>query len=129
MRKWDILIVRFLPFILFVIFGMNVLFACTDRDPFLSYELHGNSALYATSLFLISLANNRYHCVWNRAMYIFLIFVPVLNYIDSLFYIIPSDKAYILTINISYILTAIITAYLAIRHFVQGVKRKMKHGR
>lgn len=129
MKKWDILIVRFLPFILFIIFGMNVLFSCIDRDPFVSYELHGNSVLYAVSLFLISLVNKRYHCVWNRAMYVFLIFVPLLNYVDSVFYIIPSDRAYILTINISYILTSLITAYLAIRHFVQGVKRKMNNGR
>lgn len=128
MKGLDVFIVRFLPFILFIIYGLNVWSACADRDPFLSYELHGNSAFYALGLFLISLANKRYHCVWNRAMYIFLIAVPLFNYFDSVFYIIPTEVAYILTVQISYGLTALITAYLAIRHFIQMSKRRMEHG-
>lgn len=128
MKKWDIMIIRFLPFILFIIFGLNVWSACTDRDPFLSYELHGNSAIYALSLFLISLANKRYHCIWNRAMYIFLIGLPTFNYIDSVFFVIPSEEAYIWIINISYVVTAIATAFLAIRHFIQISKRRFEHG-
>lgn len=128
MKGLDVFIVRFLPFILFIIYGLNVWSACADRDPFLSYELHGNSVLYSTSLFLISLANKRYHCIWNRAMYVFLIAVPLFNYFDSVFYIIPTEVAYILTIQISYGLTALITAFLAIRHFIQMSKRRLERG-
>ena len=128
MKGLDVFIVRFLPFILFIIYGLNVWSACADRDPFLSYELHGNSVLYSASLFLISLANKRYHCIWNRAMYVFLIAVPLFNYFDSVFYIIPTEVAYILTVQISYGLTAIITAYLAIKHFVQMSKRRLERG-
>ena len=128
MKGLDVFIVRFLPFILFLVYGLNVWCACTDREPFLSYELHGNSVLYALSLFLISLANKRYHCIWNRAMYVFLIAVPLFNYIDSVFYIVPTEVAYILTIQISYGITALITAYLAIRHFVTMSKRRLDNG-
>lgn len=129
MKGIDVFIIRFLPFILFIIYGLNVWCACADRDPFLSYELHGNSAFYALALFLISLSNKRYHCIWNRAMYVFLIAVPLFNYVDSVFYVIPTDVAYILTVQISYGLTALITAYLAIRHFAQVSKRRMERGR
>ena len=128
MKGLDVFIVRFLPFILFLVYGLNVWCACTDREPFLSYELHGNSVLYALSLLLISLANKRYHCIWNRAMYVFLIVVPLFNYIDSVFYIVPTEVAYILTIQISYGITALITAYLAIRHFVTMSKRRLDNG-
>lgn len=129
MKKWDIFIVRFLPFVLFIIYGLNVWSAILDKEPFMSYELHGNSVLYALSLFVISLANKRYHCVWNRAMYVFLVFVPLFNYIDSVFYIVETEEVYMSIIHISYGLTALITAYFAIRHFIQISKRRMERGR
>lgn len=129
MKKLDIFIVRFLPFVLFIIYGLNVWSAILDKEPFISYELHGNSVLYALSLFAISLANKRYHCVWNRAMYVFLVFVPLFNYIDSVFYIVETEEVYMSIIHISYGLTAIITAFLAIRHFIQMSKRRLDNGR
>lgn len=129
MRKLDIFIVRFLPFILFVILGINMLCCYCGIDITLFYELHGNSALYALGLFFISLANPKYHCVWNRAMYLFLVFVPTLNFIDASFDLISSDRIYMAIVVGSYLTTIVATAYLAIRHFVQGVIRKMNHGR
>lgn len=128
MKGWDIFIVRFLPFVLYITFVLNVICVCSGNDPFVSYELHGNSAFYALGLFLISLANKRYHCVWNRAMYVFLILVPILNYLDSVFVFFKDTEAYLWFVITLTTLTAIITAYLAIRHFVQGVKRKINHG-
>lgn len=128
MKGIDVLIIRLLPFLLYVVTGINTLCCYCGIDMTLSYELHGNSAIYALSLLLISLANKHYHCVWNRAMYAFLIFVPTVNFVDSAFYIFPTDRAYMLVVIISYILTAIITAYLAIRHFVQMSKRRLGHG-
>jgi hypothetical protein len=128
MKGLDVFIVRFLPFILYIIFVLNVFCACTDRDPFISYELHGNSAFYALGMFLISLANKRYHCAWNRAMYIFLIFVPTLNYLDSTFALFEYEASYMWFVSITTALTALITAYLAIRHFIQISKRRMERG-
>ena len=128
MKGLDVFIVRFLPFILYIIFVLNVFCACTDRDPFISYELHGNSAFYALGMFLISLANKRYHCVWNRAMYVFLIFVPILNYLDSTFALFEYEASYMWFVSITTALTALITAYLAIRHFIQISKRRLDNG-
>ena len=129
MKRIDILLVRFLPFILFVIFGINMCGCYCGFDMTLSYELHGNSALYAIALFLISLSNKIYHCVWNRAMYMFLVIIPILNFLDSAFYFIPSDRVYMSIILVSYSLVAITTSILAIRHFIQVSKRRMNHGR
>ena len=129
MKKWDIFIVRFLPFVLYIIFVMNVIFACSDRAPFISYELHGNSAIYALAFFAVSLVNKRYHCVWNRAMYAFLVFVPTMNYLDDKFMVFNEYEVYLWVMVIATILTALITAYLAIRHFVQVSKRRLERGR
>lgn len=129
MKGFDILIVRFVPFILFIILGINLICCYCGIDMTLSYELHGNSAIYASALYAISLSNKRYHCVWNRAMYLFLIFVPLLNFFDSAFFFIPSDRAYMSLVVISYLFTIVITAYLAIRHFAQISKRKLENGR
>lgn len=128
MKKWDILIVRFLPFVLYIIFVLNVIYACLGYDPFVSYELHGNSAFYPLGLFLISLANKRYHCIWNRAMYVFLIFVPTFNYLESTFVLFEEYESYLWFMVFNAILTALITAYLAIRHFVQMSKRRLNNG-
>lgn len=129
MKKWDIFIVRFLPFVLYIIFVMNVVLVCSDHEPFISYELHGNSAIYALAFFVVSLMNKRYHCVWNRAMYAFLVFVPTMNYIDEKFAVFGEYEVYLWVMAISSILTAITTAYLAIRHFVQISKRGVERGR
>lgn len=129
MKGWDIFIVRFLPFIIYIIFVLNVIFVCCGCEPFISYELHGNSAFYALGLFLISLANKRYHCVWNRAMYVFLILIPILNYLDSIFIFFEEAEAYLWFVIIFTILTAIITAFLAIHHFIQMSKRRLDNGR
>lgn len=128
MKGIDVLIVRLLPFLLYVVTGINTLCCYCGIDMTLSYELHGNSAIYALSLLLISLANKRYHCIWNRAMYAFLIFLPAINFIDSAFYIFPTDRSYMLAVVISYIITAMATAYLAIRHFIQASKRRLDRG-
>lgn len=128
MKGLDIFIVRFIPFILYIIFVLNVIFACLGYEPFISYELHGNSAFYALGLFLISLANKRYHCVWNRAMYVFLIFVPTFNYLEFTFAFFEEYDSYLWFMVISTILTALITASLAIRHFVLMSKRRLDNG-
>lgn len=128
MKGLDVLVVRFLPFLLYVIVGINTICCFCGVDVTLSYELHGNSALYAIGFFLISLANSRYHCIWNRAMYLFLVLLPIINFVDSAFYIFPTDTSYMLTVVIFYILTAFITAYLAIRHFVTMSKRRLDNG-
>lgn len=129
MKGIDVLIVRFLPFILFIIFTINMIGSYCGIDMILSYELHGNSALYAFALYFISLSNKRYHCIWNRAMYIFLIFVPILNFLDSAICFLPSERAYMTVVVVSYLTTIFVTAFLAIRHFVQASKRRMDNGR
>lgn len=129
MKGIDIFIVRFLPFILFIIFGINVLcayFGCHISD---SYNLHGNSTIYASSLFAISLCNNKYHCKWNRAMYLYLIIIPIFNYLDCKLNFVRNTEYYLMILNISYLFTAAYTAFMAIRHFIQASKRRMADGR
>lgn len=128
MKGMDVLVVRFLPFIIYAIVCVQIINCWLGIDYYPFNLLHSNSAVYASALFVISLANKKYHCVYNRAMYIFLIVVPIFNYLDGYFVFFEDVDAYLWVISIASILTAIITAYLAIRHFAQGVKRKIHHG-
>lgn len=129
MKGLDIFIVRFLPFILFVITGINIICCANGIDVRDGYYLHSHSVIYASALFLISLCNKRYHCVWNRAMYVFLIIVPCLNYLDTKLDILPHNSGIYIFIATLYLGTLLITAYLAIRHFVNASKRRLEHGR
>ena len=128
MKGLDILIISLSPFLIFGTFIIYLLYSYNNIDITDAYKLHGNSAIYALSLFLISLANKKYHCVYNRAMYVFLIVIPIINYLNAKFSLFPNKEAHILFIVISTILTALITAYLAIRHFVKATKRKLDNG-
>lgn len=129
MKGMDVLVVRFLPFIIYAIVCVQIINCWLGIDYYPFNLLHSNSAIYASALFAISLANKKYHCVYNRAMYIFLIVVPIFNYLDGYFVFFEDVDAYLWVISIASILTALITAYLAIRHFLQGVIRKMNNGR
>lgn len=128
MKGLDVFIVRFLPFILFIITGVNALCCIYGLDVRDEYLLHSHSIVYASALFLISLCNKRYHCVWNRAMYIYLIIVPLLNYLDKKLDFIPYDYWCFIFVMFLYLSTAFITAYLAIRHFINASKRRLGHG-
>jgi hypothetical protein len=129
MRGYDIAIVRLLPFALFIEMGIHSLLACNGFNPCDYIYLHSNSVIYATALFFISLANHHYHCVWNRAMYVFLILVPTFNYIDSKFGFVPDKETYITLFHYAYGITAIITAYMAMRHFYVPKRKNKKRKR
>lgn len=126
---WDIFIVRMLPFVLFLIFGINLLCTWLGIDISILYHLHSNSALYALALFLISLSNKKYHCIWNRAMYLFLIIVPVLNFTDCWLDYIPTAKCYLIIITVFFVLASISTAYLSVKHFIDTRNKKKHYGR
>lgn len=126
MNKIDVAIVRFLPFVLYILIGVCTTMIICGEDVGEFYLIHGNSAIYATALYIISLSNKRYHCKWNRAMYIFLIIVPIINYVDARWCVIPDERSYIILFNTMYIGTALWTAAMAIRHFRRTRKDKNK---
>lgn len=128
MKGIDVFVVRLVPFLLFVIFGISLLCCWCRIDIIDTYDLHGNSVIYALSLFLISLSNKKYHCIYNRAMYIFLIVLPIFNFLDTTLLICATDLSYMITVSVMFVLTALITAYLAIHHFIQMSKRRLDNG-
>lgn len=129
MEKSDVLVVRLAPFLVYAIFMVCLIRCWLGYDYYPFNLLHSNSAIYAMVLFVVSISNKRYHCVWNRAMYLFLIIVPIFNYLDARFAFFEDVELYLWLISIASIATLVITSYLAIRHFVQIRKRKMGYGR
>lgn len=124
MNKIDVVIVRFLPFVLYILIGVCTTLIICGKDIGEFYLIHGNSAIYATAMYIISLSNKRYHCKWNRAMYLFLIVVPIINYVDARWCIIPDERVYIIVFNTTYIGVALWTATMAVRHFRKSLKGK-----
>ena len=124
MRNIDVLVVRFLPFILFAIIGNEIVcsFLLIELDEF--YLLHGNSAIYASVLYAISYSNKRFHCRYNRYMLLFLIFTPIINYLEAKFFIFPNEQFYLSFVISLYATTMVVTSYLAIEHFRLAIKRR-----
>lgn len=124
MRNLDVVIVRFLPFLLFAIIGIDLIYLIQGIDLRDFYYLHSNSVLYASGLYGISYSNKRFHCRYNRYMLLFLIITPILNYLDVKFSIFPSELFYLHFVISLYLATLVVTSYLAIDHFAKAVKRR-----
>ena len=82
-RNIDVLIVRLLPFVIFIIMGVRLLCEALSLKTPALLILHKDSVIYPLALLVISLSNSKYHCVWNRTMYAFLILVPAVDFIDA----------------------------------------------
>ena len=124
MKNLDVLVVRFLPFVVFAIIGVDIVFLIQGIDITDLYYLHSNSMLYASGLYAISYSNKRFHCRYNRYMLLFLIFTPIINYLEAKFFIFPSEQFYLSFVISLYATTMVITSYLAIDHFRLAIKRR-----
>lgn len=126
-KVWSIFFVRFLPFIIFshIYYVTNYSYEGVLIED--SEFLLGNSAIYAVCLLILSIKDERYHCVWNRAMWCELIFIPTFNYLDSKIFFLD-DLMYMKVMNMSMNITSIVTAILAFNHFILPRIRKMNYG-
>lgn len=124
MKNLDVVVVRFLPFILFLIIGYEIICSLFLIDLYDFHLLHSNSALYSCGLYGISYSNKRYHCRYNRYMILFLIVTPIINYLEAKFSIFPSELYYLSFVISLYVTTMIVTSYLAIDHFRLAIKRR-----
>lgn len=129
MKNLDVLVVRFLPFVVFAIIGVDIVFLIQGIDITDLYYLHSNSMLYASGLYAISYSNKRFHCRYNRYMLLFLIFTPIINYLEAKFFIFPSEQIYLSFVISLYATTMVITSYLAIEHFRLAIKRRKLNNR
>lgn len=128
-KKADVFIVRFLPLVLFFILGDVLIDSWRGISQYPFNLFHSNSVLYALALFFVSLADKKYHCVWDRAMYVELMIFPLINYADAKIGIFPDVESLLAVLTGTWFLTAGITVYLAIRHFVKASrKRRANHG-
>lgn len=132
MKNTDVLVVRCLPFLLFAIIGFDIIGMLLGMEFFDFYYLHSNRVFYALGLYGVSFANKRMHCRYNRYMILFLIFTPIINYLDVKFFIFPNELSYLIVVIGLYVATMIITAYLAIKHFKAASRlnriRRLRNG-
>lgn len=119
MRKVDIIIVRFLPIIFFISIAILLIYSWSGSVFYAINNILGNSFIYALALFLISLSNPKYHCVWNRAMYVELMIVPLINFADAKWCIFPDAVLMLAVLSSTWVIAFIATIVLAIRHFVK----------
>lgn len=130
MKKLDVFLVRYLPIVMLVYIGLTVIYAWNGITMPCSVYLFSNSFIYSLVLFTVSLADRKYHCVWNRAMYLEMMVVPAINYADSKFGIFQTAEGLLMALSITLVLTIVVTIYLAIRHFITvSRKRRVNHGK
>ena len=56
MNKIDVVIVRFLPFVLYILIGVCTTLIICGKDIGEFYLIHGNSAIYATAMWTAVMA-------------------------------------------------------------------------
>lgn len=62
-------------------------------------------------------------------MYIELMLVPVLNYLDAKFTLFTDVYSALMVISVTIGITIIATVILAIRHFIKTNKRRLRYGK
>lgn len=129
LKRLDVFVVRFLPLLLFGYMIKIIIDSWHGISQYPFNMLHSNSFFYAAALFLVSLSDSKYHCVWNRAMYIELMLVPVLNYLDAKFTLFTDVYSALMVISVTIGITIIATVMLTIRHFIKTNKRRLRYGK
>lgn len=129
MKKIDVFLVRYLPIVMLIYIGLTVIYAWNGIAMPFSVYIFGNSFIYSFVLFFVSLADSKYHCVWNRAMYIEMMLVPLINYADGKFTIFPTAEGLLITLSVTWILTLVATVFLAVRHFFRPRIKKFRKRR
>ena len=129
LKKLDVFLIRFLPLVLFIFLGDILVDSWRGISQYPFNLFHSNSVLYALVLFFVSLADKKYHCVWNRAMYIELIIFPLINYTDAKIGIFANTEELLLTLTVTWFLTVLATVILATRHFLKPRIKRYGKGR
>ena len=65
MKKIDVFLVRYLPIVMLIYIGLTVIYAWNGIAMPFSVYIFSNSFIYSFVLFFVSLADKKYHCVWN----------------------------------------------------------------
>lgn len=129
LKRLDVFLIRFLPLVLFIFLGDILIDSWHGISQYPFNLFHSNSVLYAFVLFFVSLADKKYHCVWNRAMYVELIIFPLINYTDAKIGIFPDTESLLVALTITWFAAVLATVILAVRHFVRPRIKKYRKRR
>lgn len=121
----DKFIVRLSSVILTVYMIVATLFALNGIDISEYDFIFTNSFIIGLVLTVLCHSQGKYHCVWMRAMCYNLMFIPIVNFIDSKYPLFETIEGYIYLICISLSITVLSTLILAINHF-RKVSRILK---
>lgn len=118
MKRLDVAIVRFMPFII-CFHILYVLYKAWNGESVHGSEyIFGNSFIFSLSMFIISVSNRKYHCKWNRAQYLVLMVFPIVGYLDYKINFIQNVERYLLIISGLIIASLLYTFVMAINHFI-----------
>lgn len=126
MQKIDIFIVRFIPVVMFLWSGIDLVLSALGRWMTCANILLGWNAALSAALFAVSLSNSRYHCTWNRCMYGYLVAVPMINYTDAKIGMFASVEDYICFFAAIYSIILLATLIMAVKHYSNARKRKKR---
>lgn len=114
----DKFITRFTIFYCTIYFGYVLYYAWDGVNVFDdSYKL-----LLEYALYLLAREHPKYNCKFARFLALNLLFTDGLTYIDTTFGLFEDAEVFLYIVSGSWILTTVITIYLAIKHFIRSRK-------
>ena len=127
MRGLDIFIMRCIPLVFFIYIIVVYMLAWLGIQNIGLEYFMGDSVLFSLSMFLISLSNKKYHCLWNRAMYVEMIVVPLINYVDYKWNLFADAYIFLIFVSSTIVLTIVATVFLSVRHFMKPRIEKIRY--
>lgn len=114
----DKFITRFTIFYCTLYFGYVLYYAWNGINVFDdSYKL-----LLEYALYLLAREHPKYNCRFARFLALNLLFTDGLTYLDTKFLLFEDAELFLYIISISWIITVVVTIYLAVRHFARSRK-------
>lgn len=115
-KRLEICIIRLYPFIANILELITLILVLMGYNPIYLNYIFGYSLFSTFCFYLISKNNPKYHCKWNRALYLNLMAVCTFDLLDSLFNFI-SVEWYVILTSVSWIVCVTYTSYRCILHF------------
>lgn len=117
--------------ILVPLYLLSVIIAAFNGVSLKDYEyLLGHSFILDTLLLALCYAEDKFHCKFMRYSCYNLLFADILGLLQKKFYIFSDPYPMLYTLSVAWSLSAIITMFLAFRHFrkVQKIKARKNNG-
>lgn len=123
-----IFIIRVLPIVISLYCALELYDAWQGLSTNEYRHILNNSGIKSICFFLISLSqSSKFHCVWNRVLWINLSAMALLQFLDVKYNLIPTAELQLIILSAMQVIAILTTIILAVIHFIKVNYKKWQN--